>query len=332
MDFGLCSAVPDAVVAMPVVYKGVGFSVCVIYVLDDQHIACEAGTCFAFVGDLAHSDTGVMMLNPIKKCLLLAGVVGLSLSASAGILVQETFDYPNGIFNGRSGGTGFTTNWSNFSQPGTPALIIDDGRVLTSSTPGWASATRKFNPIDYSAGGEFYFSYSVEVTNLSLPASSSALDALNFMADGKVIFDSGLYFQSNGYIMRSEVVGSGNPISNVGTRYTTAGHDLFIVGKFSYDEGSKLATLSYWINPDEAGAQPLYSTSWTIETPVAFDAIRIQRYDGNNINTSTVAFGDIKIGTDWASVVPAIPEPSHAVALIGVLAIVAAGVIRRRRR
>lgn len=272
-----------------------------------------------------------MMFIPVKKSLLVAAITTVSLFASAEVLVHETFDYPNGGFNGRNGGTGFTSSWVNYQLNADARQQIIDQRAVMSTQPGWSSATRRFNAIDYSDGGAFYFSYNIEVLEYTAITSTSYLDALVFMSGGSGVFQTGFNYNSSGYAMNSQVLGSGNPSGHYGTRYATAGTELFVVGKFSYDKDSKMATISYWIDPEEAGAQPLYSASWLIENPTVIDGLRLQRFDNDNHASSSTSFGNIIIGTDWDSVVPAIPEPAHAVALLGV-AMMVVGVSRYCRR
>jgi len=87
---------------------------------------------------------------------------------------------------------------------------------------------------------------------------------------------------------------------------------IFVVGKFSYDATTSKATISYWLNSIVEGEAAAYTYSWDVSSLSEFTSIRLQRMDQYYVGTSDVTFDDIRIGSDWVSV---IPEP-HSQALL----------------
>lgn len=271
-------------------------------------------------------------MKHLKTSLLLAGAATLgAASVSAALLVSEDFNYANGVINTQNGGTGFSSAWSTASSAIT---TVDGGLQITAN--GARTATRTLaSALDAQAG--FYFSYQISVTGV--PAvypnvSAVILDSLRFQnSSGTDLAFHGVRYAStlsdfydlrtgNGSLANTTLFGDNTP----------AGTVITIVGHYIYNSGTDTTTLTTWINPvDQSSVSSAFSWSGTTAVSDSVAAIAINRADSNTIGSVfTTRFDSLLIGTTFADVT-AIPEPSAAAALGGVLVLGAAAVRRRRR-
>lgn len=252
-------------------------------------------------------------MTPIKKIAVLGALLA-ALGAgrlTATVLVTEVFDYADGTLNGKSGGTGFSGNWS-VGANGTGTVTVSGGAaVVTGIYSTWG--TRALS-LASSSSSSFYFSYDISSSAAATLATGSFVDALLFKSGGATLFRTGIYYYKDGFRLQ----GTGGSTSSYLTTLaaTTVNTVYTVVGKFTFDDGAGNAVLSIWINPTTEASAPTYTSTWA-STATSVTSIVLQRFDDNGYGGgSSTVFDDIVIGADWASVT-AIPEPRTAAALAG---------------
>jgi hypothetical protein len=126
--------------------------------------------------------------------------------------------------------------------------------------------------------------------------------------------------------------GAGNvQFDNVNAR--AEGDTVFVVGSYEIIAGANNDVARMWINPSAldfgAAVAPTPSLVSAPGGSVADSSAQIFSFNLRNVNTvgaPNVQFDELRVGDDWASVTPAIPEPASLS-----LAFVAAAVTLRRR-
>lgn len=83
--------------------------------------------------------------------------------------------------------------------------------------------------------------------------------------------------------------------------------------------------VNFYIDPTPGLSAPDVAAALSADTTrsASFDRVRIQSGNGQ----APVNFDEVRIGTTFASVTPAVPEP----AALGIIAVAGAGLLRRRR-
>lgn len=262
-------------------------------------------------------------MTPFKTFAVLGTLVMAcaASSLSADVLVEETFNYPDGNLSGKSGGTGFSGNWS-FGTNGTGTVTVtNDAAVISGGNTTWA--TRYINPV---SSPSFYFSYNISGSETTAVTSRSFLDVLVFKSGSSTLFQTGMYYDTYGLRLRAT---AGGVDTNLTTAATTTLDTVYtVVGKLTFNDGAGNAVLSIWINPTDESSPATYTQSW-LSSPTSISQLVLQRYDSYVIGAgSSTMFDDIRIGTDWTSV-SSIPEPSTAAAFAGAAGLVLAAMKRR---
>lgn len=120
---------------------------------------------------------------------------------------------------------------------------------------------------------------------------------------------------------------------NLPTEYAL-GESIFIVASYTRGVNSAASSSSFWINPDSAdfGTLPPPSVTMTdVTTARDIQSVIVITGTGSSSNPTSWSIDELRVGTTWADVTPAlVPEPS-SVALLGGFGALAAVALRRRR-
>jgi hypothetical protein len=206
------------------------------------------------------------------------------------------------------------------------------------------NVTTDTGAVGYTAGTVFY-SFALKLTDVSsLPTSQAAADLIfgitkiesykNATATPTSV-GAQLWIRSDGATGFQLGIEAGANANNVtaSPTYSTMSYDvndaLFVVGE--YDFSTKTASL--FINPAPDGAQPAADVSDTQSgTGIARAASLTVFGDNGGVGSSNIPItgqmDDLRFGLTWASVTPAVPEPSALA--FGALGLAALGQRRLR--
>lgn len=250
----------------------------------------------------------------------------------AATLSYEGFDYAQGDLAGNGGGVGFTGNWS--VTTGSWNVVADSLSYATLETTGnkVVAQTGGTNIAARSTGsqpdsGEFWASILVDSLSwngggLTFSANTSNLNLNAGDFDNRARFGFGINGSNYVYTLDGR---TGTPVS--GSVAGAPEGTVFLVAKFDVTNG----LFSMWANPDPGGSSPTGGN--LIAENVSFtrtgsDFANDIQFAGLFTNWSGVGLDEVRLGTDFASVV--IPEPSTLV-LFGIAGL-GAGIFARRRR
>ena len=119
----------------------------------------------------------------------------------------------------------------------------------------------------------------------------------------------------------------------------SAGQTVFVVAAYEFVPGAQNDIARIWINPDPVdftlASPPAATLTAAPGASVADSSANVLAFNLRNVNTvgtpTGVMFDELRFGTEWADVMPAVvPEPTAAV-LLG-CGLLAAGGRRLRRR
>ena len=295
-----------------------------------------------------------------NRSLLCTGLLCLgTLAANAALLVYDPFNYsPVGADLTNQSPDGGATLWNvtgTNGVSGTDPITIAGGSLSiaglapsigNSITYGGLGLTNRISLGSIFTSGTLYYSFALQVTDLSnLSTTGGFLAGFNTSigdqaaqpsqvgarvvtrASGTGGFQVGVDKSSGGamsFVMDPTIFNLGDTIFVVGS-YT------FISGGTTNDEARM------WVNPDPStfgleNAPPTSLFSTAINDVNLSGAIQIQSFlfrQGNATAVPNALIADeLRVGTTWADVTPAIPEPS-AVMLLSLVG--SAGLFLRRR-
>jgi hypothetical protein len=273
------------------------------------------------------------------------GIVAFAGAAARATLDYDGFDYTGTTLTGQSGGSGWSGPWINTAS--TSDTLSDDGISLSypvpfespMTTPPSVGSRVKTGGIQASSSRLLSSPVSLAVDNNVLYAS--ALIRKN-VANGSTNADNillefsdslgnrrfGLGIEGTGDKPWLNANGSTTPSAGPAV---TVGDTYFIVAKIvSSAAGSDTAFLKVFgtgYNAQVPVAEPsTWDATLTETTGAVLDRIRV-RIDSGNTAALPGEVDDIRVGSDWASVVGA-PEPAST----GAVGLVAVAMLRRRRR
>lgn len=277
---------------------------------------------------------------------LLALVAVAAAPAKAALLGYDGFEtYTAGqALAGKNGGLGFTAAWASNSQPvvSNASLQYVNGQL---AVDGGSKAVKVFGPgetlnVDNIANRRFatqtgpvYWSLLFRVDD-----ATGDNDFIQFILSNDTDHDnSGSYGYrrkadpntTQGFFAR--VRSTSDQTYNT-SQYATTGQTYFLVGKF-FPVGASYAQTDLWVNPTTAteptGPSDYWLHAWTQKDSqtnnLAYFLIRTAFYESNQSFT----FDELRIGTSYADVVTAVPEPSTA--LLFAAGVVAGLFVLRRR-
>lgn len=290
----------------------------------------------------------------MKKSILMLVLTALAVASQAALIVYDSF--PGAP---TSAGTPATTNtipsgW--FSDELANTNASQHATVATGSLDYSGLAASQGNSMKLGTRTSDYF------MNFTSPNLTNAGQTVYYST--LVRFNSGLskgmtggairLFDTNDVFGSGVEVGFGNVTNTTGTlsfslsnrnqvwnqaniktpeSYTLYGTTYLIVGAYTRGSNATNGSTRLWINPDSATFGTATPPAATLSTNTyAMDPTwnRLQIISsGTGSFTTNWVLDEVRIGTDWASVVPAIPEPA-TIGLLGLGALVTV-LIRRIR-
>jgi hypothetical protein len=266
----------------------------------------------------------------MRHGIILASTIGLALAGTvhAGLLTYEGFDYPSSSsLNEQSGGTGWDANWGAFlggtgDHTVASSTLHDPSNTLQTSanrtTTGGAFAGRYPLLPGYGAAGSSVY-YSILIRPESTPDTDDYYGLQLFSNNG----GTDLFIGKGGSAMTYRL--EGNSTSSDSALSATLGQTVLLVARIDFNPSGNVSdpeTFRLYVNPLPGASEPA-----TADATLSFNLGSQNGLALNSGNGSSVSFDEIRIGTDYASVVPAIiPEPAS----LSLLAL-AAGVMARRR-
>lgn len=280
--------------------------------LEEAHEVCAAGAC----GEMEKKEKGMY-----KKIL---GITMASLmactAANAALLIYEGFDYAEGAFaDGSNGGTGWDAGWADVVAGGPDEQIVAGS--LVSPVPHLASTG---NSLDVAGSGNRFY---------------RSMGAQSIGTDGTTVYMSFLAQQLGTTVQNAAMElkrGSGTYVASMGSDSAA--------GVFGFTDKQNSA------NNISAGTFPAPDTDvhlWVLQFDFAAGSDTVSlTYDGNDLGSTTVADGsfdrigaffysgtagmamdEIRVGTEFADVAIAVPEP----ATLGLLGLAFGSMIMLRR-
>jgi hypothetical protein len=304
----------------------------------------------------------MFMLNELMKApksILIPAVAVASLLCSQSIhaqaLVYEGFDYTLGsslqysgtgeiVDNSVDGAITLpnvtsvtrTANWMSSAMAGIGAqtltytdansnvLVTSGGQATLSNARGVRYNTTPFA----STGGTIYTSYLWQTPNLNVDDEwRGHFDIYN----GFNGLDARIGLGVNGTFTDTNLQVRYGATTNTTSFALAEATTYMMVLKLNYNGTGQMTSLDIWINPDDLASEV---------TSGAADFSYIGTVGGNGFGGfafqkdnlpggENPTFDEIRVGTDWDSV-SVVPEPSAYALLVGMLAL-SAGIIRRRR-
>lgn len=251
-----------------------------------------------------------------RKSLLTAFVISISLyfiaSAHAVVLVSESFDYPAGSIQGKSGGTGFIGNWqvggSYSVTPGSLAIPgytgVGNSLQFSSNYYTSQSVSRNLTTTYGASNSDLWASFMINVSNLNAYAGvnfTPAGQAFGGLFVGILGGPDGMGPPSSTWGMDT-AGGSGTTYSNIPVVYGKT--NLLVIHMTTTAVG--MDRLDLYVNPPET--LPSKPNLSKIMYDWSFNSIAIGTDNG------TGKFDEIRLGTTYADV-RLVPEPSCCVLL-----------------
>jgi hypothetical protein len=264
----------------------------------------------------------------------------LPMTSRAALLAYDGFDYTAGAINGDNGGQGWSGAWvgtsaanvvsgANLSYVGGGISVIGSGSALSITGGSEGALNRGFAGTN--TGGEIYFSFLFQ----AVAGSGNEFSHFYLSNDAD-------RFNSGGVGDFSTVGGNADFGARVndGTNDTTVpssisytlGTTYLLVGRLSTDgavgAAGEIDRVELWVNPTSLtpGTASAIANASTGLTLADFDIFSSRTV--NFADTDEIRIDELRIGTDFASVVNAVPEPSVALmAVVGGVALL----VRRRK-
>lgn len=223
--------------------------------------------------------------------------------SSGSILINESFNYPNGDDIGLHG-------WSNFVccnpiNVKTPGLTYPGFGGIGNSVQLQIGTTAYYKPFSSVSSGVIYVSFLLNSTNSSSNNTSSMLNFYSSGGPGQFNQNEGFILDNNNlsikYGAASGAVDNGPFISNGTTTLVVLGYDI------------SAGLFSLYNSPPVGGISPPAParTDAASNMPAFVDGISII----NPNNGSTVNFDEIRVSTNWADVVAVQEPPDQPVGL-----------------
>lgn len=270
------------------------------------------------------------MKNALKStlaCTLLGvGLFTGTPQSHAALLAYEGFDYTAGNVNGDNGGTGWSGSWNSatssanvvtgttLSYSGGSISLSGSGTALSITGGSDGQLNRSF--VGAGTGTEIYFSFLFQsVAGSGNEAPYFYLSDTNSWTQSGGIGDVN---SATGQAVFGARINSGAATANSSVSYTN-GTTYLLVGRLSTDapggDPNALDRVELWVNPTSltpgtAAATVNATTGLTLDVLDVFSTRM-----ANFADTDQILIDELRIGTDFASVVT-VPEPSVGLLLL----------------
>jgi hypothetical protein len=235
-----------------------------------------------------------------------------AISAHSSILMNETFSYADGSLTNVA-----SSVWSTFSGT-TGSIQVSNGQaIVVGSTGASEDSSRLINGSSFGAGTDLYVS--LQLTMTVIPSSTTGSEYIfGLTTSGNASFVERLFPKK--ITSTTYELGVANSGANLGTAgaATFTASDLSlnttytVVLKYHNDATAANITTSLWINPTQESDTHVIATDTGNTTTLA----RIFLRQPSAATIGTMKIDNILVGTTFANVVNAIPEPS-TMALVG---------------
>lgn len=262
---------------------------------------------------------------PLLAVAVIGGIACSPVIGHADTLVSESFNYSVGGLVGQNGGTGWGGSWTAIdagASGGVQSGSLTYGDLVTSGNQAYVTTTAGTSGFSRALGSTFS-----DATTNTIYLSF----AFNWNSGTRFL---GLQLLNGGTsaIEFNKFAGQSNfgIQSGTGSTAITTGTTNFVVVKIEFNASGN-DTVSLYTNPSLTGGEPMTASSTRSFASLSFNTIRLATgYDNGSQTTAAAAFDEIRIGTTYADVVSAIPEPSSFAALAGIAALGFVAVGRRR--
>lgn len=247
--------------------------------------------------------------------LTVTAVAGFGPAARGGFVI-DTFNYPNGSLNGKSGGGGFSTAWTAAGSGQT----VNGGQLrITGNNDNMAYRT-----LASAQSGTVYFSFNFRFTGAASDATNDffALWFDNVTTGGHTgVPNVGL--KGDGFFARLSLGGETYGPNLV------AGQDYFLVGKLEKTvSGGTYNKVTLWVDPTDESSSSISKTGSSSSGIASFDKIGIRTANLNPTGDS-VDFDNFQMGYSFDSVEELPAPPALVLAALGIPAL---GLARRLTR
>jgi len=277
------------------------------------------------------------MLSRISCAVAFLGAALVASSAPAALVAYEGFNYPLGSITGGNGGTGFSSPWTGAGDVIGPNSLFysnggNGGEFSQLATSGARFRTAGNNvgafrtlsaPIDTDSGTVWLGFLANQGTNVP-PAYSG----VSFFSGGTSTEEVFFGVPSNQAKYGFDVTGAPGGVMVKDTAFQdNPFSSSFVVYRLNFTPNGE--TLDFFYRPPEGVTPTTPDATFAIPEGTFADtltALRIQSGNGNG-NFNGTEFDEIRIGTTYVDVAPAVPEP----AALGLLCVVVPLALRRRR-
>ena len=252
-------------------------------------------------------------------------------SARASRLVYEPFNYTSGsVLKGQTAtGTGLTGTWSG-SNYTVSAGSLSEGNLATADNSVTMPANGGFytvaaslaSSVTATSGNPVWASFLLQTPSVASGGfSGTSYGGLNLVSTGNPFFGISYSSGTSGQQFVVQKEGGGGPNGFASSPVPAAGSTYLLVME-DIVNSSGPDTLNLWVNPTAGAASPPV-------TPDATVGLTVGSITGIQLVTSgNYSFDEVRIGTTYADVTPAVPEP----ATLGLVAIGAIGLLLLKRR
>jgi hypothetical protein len=252
-----------------------------------------------------------------------------AVSAMGQFPIYDGFNYPvDSTLAGNPGWTPLNTGTAPVVAAGNlsvSGLASSSGNHV--STPGGNFQEAILALGSTTTTGTVFFSFAV---NLSAAPTVAAYSFA--LATGNTNYGAAVWLQASDTGFQIGLSNRSNSTPNYASSVLALNQTHYVVGAYTFVEGTANDSSQLWINP-AASSFGSSAPAATLSAIGGTDLAGISQFLIRGVvGTPTFLVDELRIGTSYASVTPAIPEPSTYAAILGLLVLAGAIAVRRRGR